>query len=321
MSTRVKSLSRRFLGIVSVFLIGASTPPTADAADPGDTSLAFLKIGIGARAAAMGEAYAAVAQDPTAVHWNPAGISTVPGREFHSTHNEWISDVRYEYLAAVQGMQGHAIGAHVGLLHMGELEERNDVGVLTGHFRAYDFTGGLTYGRRITRTIEMGATVKVLYSKIHDFSATSFATDLGVRYRTPLRGLVLAGTATNLGTPVKFEEEDAVLPFGVRLAAAYRTRRVLSGLLLASDLRIPNDSDVRGHLGAELWVHQVVAIRGGLKLNYDEEMGAVGLGVRYGDFLVDYAFVPFSDSSELGDTHRVSLGWRPGFMQSEVAAP
>ena len=124
----------------------------------------------------MGEAYAAIAQDPTAVYWNPAGISTVPGREFHSTHNEWISDVRYEYLAAVQGMNGHAVGAHVGLLHMGQLEERNEVGVLTGHFRAYDFTGGLTYGRRITRTIEMGATVKLLYSKIHDFSAISFAS-------------------------------------------------------------------------------------------------------------------------------------------------
>lgn len=286
-------------------------PASAWAADPGDTGLAFLKIGVGARAAAMGEAYVAVAQDPTAMYWNPAGIANTPDLEFHATHNEWISDVRYEYVGAVQGARGQALGVHLAMLHMGELEGRDATGQFTESFRAYDFAAGVTYGRRVMRSVEVGATVKLLYEKIQDSNATGFATDFGIRYRTPIRGLTIAATATNLGPEMTFEAESFTLPASGRFGAAYRTRGLLSGLILSSDVRFPNDSDVKGHVGAELWVHEAIALRGGAKLNHDEEAGTFGFGVRYREYDFDYAFVPFSDTSELGDTHRFSIEWRP----------
>jgi len=282
------------------------------AAEPGDTGLAFLKIGVGARAAAMGEAYVAVAQDPTAMYWNPAGIANTPNLEFHASHNEWISDVRYEYVGAVKGLRGHAIGAHVALLHMGELQGRDATGQFTESFRAYDLSAGATYGRRVLRQAEVGMTAKMLYERIGDYTATGFAVDFGGRYRTPVRGLTLAGAVTNLGPEMKFEEDSFLLPVAARVGAAYRTRAVLQGLVLAGDLRFPNDSDVKGHLGAELQVHDAIALRGGTKLGYDEELGTLGFGIRFREYEFDYAYVPFSDSSELGDTHRLSVEWRPG---------
>jgi hypothetical protein len=287
----------------------------AHAADPGETGLAFLKIGVGARAAAMGEAYVAVAQDPTATYWNPAGIANTPDDELHATHHEWISDVRYEYLAAVHGLKGQAFGAHAALLHMGELQGRDAAGNFTESFHAYDFSAGATYARRLTEAIEVGATGKVLYSKIADNSATGFAGDLGLRYRTPLRGLTAAGTVTNLGTPMKFVDDDFTLPAAARVGVAYRTRRVLDGLLLAGDLRFPNDSAAKGHVGVEVWPHKMFALRGGAKLGYDEEVGTVGFGIEYQAWAFDYAFVPFSDSSQLGDTHRISVSWRAAAAQ------
>jgi hypothetical protein len=287
------------------------TPVAALAANPGETGLAFLKIGVGARAAAMGEAYVAVAQDATALYWNPAGIATTPGYEFHASHNEWISDVRYEYIAGVSGKKGHAFGAHLGLLHMGELEGRDETGIFTGNFRSYDLSTGLSYGRRITRTLEVGATAKVLYEKIQEFSATGFAFDFGARYRTGLKGLTLAATLSNLGSQMKFIEETFLLPVNARLGAAYRTRALLKGFLIAADVKFPNDTDARGHVGAELQVHEMFALRGGVKLGYDEEAGSLGFGVNYQAYGFDYSYSPFSGSSELGDVHRVSFGWRP----------
>ena len=47
------------------------------------------------------------------MYWNAAGIANAPDYSFHASHNEWISDVRYEYLGAVLGMRGHALGVHV----------------------------------------------------------------------------------------------------------------------------------------------------------------------------------------------------------------
>ena len=316
MSTRPSNRAtvlRGIFAVLPVLLVGVGP---ALAADPGDTGLQFLKIGVGARSAAMGEAYSAVAQDPTAIYWNPAGIASITGREYHASHGEWISDVRYEYVAAVQGLRGHAIGAHVGFLHMGELDGRNDLGEFTGTFRSYDFSTGLTYGHRLFRSLELGITAKLLYEKIDTFSALGVAADFGFRYRTPLRGLTIAATATNIGSSMKFVEESFVLPAQGRVGAAYRTRSVLSGLLVAADLAMPNDGDVKALLGAELWVHEMVALRGGMKGNYDQEFGTTGFGIRYHDYMFDYAYVPFSDSV-LGATHRLSVGWHPGTYQQQ----
>ncbi|MCB0302022.1 MAG: hypothetical protein KDE52_18315, partial [Calditrichaeota bacterium] len=53
--------------LVSSFLVFAGE-------NDGVTGMSFLKIGVGARAGGMGEAYAAVADDATATYWNPAGL-------------------------------------------------------------------------------------------------------------------------------------------------------------------------------------------------------------------------------------------------------
>ncbi len=310
---------RALASVAGILVILGAVP--ASGGEPGDAGVAFLKIGVGARAAAMGEAYSAVGQDATAMYWNPAGIANTPASEIHASHHEWISDVRYEYLAAMRGLKGHAFGVHAALLHMGELEGRDESGNFTESFRAYDFAAGVTYARRVARPFEVGATGKVIYSKIEDESAAGLAFDLGARYRTPVRGVTAAATMTNLGSKMKYVDAEFDLPFAMRVGVAYRTRAVLAGMVLASDLRFPNDSDAKGHLGVEIWPHEVIALRGGAKLGYDEEAGTMGVGVAYQAYLFDYAFVPFSSQSELGSTHRISVTWRPPATQPAEPQP
>ena len=43
----------------------------------GTTSASFLEIGAGARSLAMGGAYVSLANDVSALYWNPAGIASV----------------------------------------------------------------------------------------------------------------------------------------------------------------------------------------------------------------------------------------------------
>ena len=133
----------------------------------------------------------------------------------------------------------------------------------------------------------------------------------GVRYRTPVLGLTLAAAVSNLGTSMTFIDDSFILPVSARFGAAYRTKNLLSGLIVSGDLRFPNDSSTKSHLGVEVWPHEMVALRGGAKFGYDEELGAFGFGLKYRTFLFDYAYAPFTSTSELGDTHRISLGWRP----------
>ena len=65
--------------IAFFLLIGIQSLTHADfgSGSRGTTTANFLKLGAGARAEAMGGAYAAVADDATALYWNPAGLTRI----------------------------------------------------------------------------------------------------------------------------------------------------------------------------------------------------------------------------------------------------
>jgi len=48
---------------------------------------AFLKVGVGARAMGLGDAFTAVSDDGTAFYWNPAGLSLVRKRELSAMYS------------------------------------------------------------------------------------------------------------------------------------------------------------------------------------------------------------------------------------------
>ena len=62
----------------------------------GTTSAPFLKIGVGARALAMGEAYVTQAEDITALYWNPAGLGRLSKTNAVFTHYDYVADLGYE---------------------------------------------------------------------------------------------------------------------------------------------------------------------------------------------------------------------------------
>ena len=67
----------------------------------GTSSATFLRIGVGARAVGMGETFVAVANDPSAIYWNPAGLASLQRREIAISHVQWPADVTYEHLTLI----------------------------------------------------------------------------------------------------------------------------------------------------------------------------------------------------------------------------
>lgn len=65
----------------------------------GTVAAPFLNISQGARATAMGSAFVAVADDPTAVFWNPAGVARLRQNGFAVDHTQWIADLKYNFIA------------------------------------------------------------------------------------------------------------------------------------------------------------------------------------------------------------------------------
>lgn len=97
----------RIVAAVSLAVVAAATAP----AHAGDKYAAeFLKIGVGARALGMGEAFVAVADDGTAGYWNPAGLVYVKQREVSALHAEQFGAlVNYDFASYVHPLDpGHA---------------------------------------------------------------------------------------------------------------------------------------------------------------------------------------------------------------------
>ena len=62
--------------------------PTLGGQRAGISTAQFLKIGVGARASALGDAFVAIANDASALYWNPAGLVQFKNDEIIFSHNK-----------------------------------------------------------------------------------------------------------------------------------------------------------------------------------------------------------------------------------------
>ncbi len=276
----------------------------AFAVSPG---FAFLKLGVGARAMGMGSAYVALADDPTALYWNPAGLAATEGAKVLVMHNEWIQDFRQEFAGISREVGKGAAGLGVSGFYTSEMEKRDDVGNLIGHFGFNDFAVTGAYAHRLPRGGAGGIGVKFIREMIDQETASTVAFDLGGRLPLGSSGVSLAAAVQNVGGDAKFITESFPLPRTVRAGGAFT--RSIPGLegsgTLSAEYRKAKGEDSKFQIGGELAVKRHVALRAGAKFGYDDEKVSFGLGLMQRRFAFDYALVPLS--SNLGATHFFSV--------------
>jgi hypothetical protein len=298
---------RLLLRAAAASLVVLSLAPVGAFAGPGETGFAFLKLGVGARPMGMGSAYVALADDPTSLYWNPAGLAAIRSTQITAMHNEWIQDFRQEYAAVGFPLGKGSLGVSFQGFYTSELEGRDDVGNFTRNFGFNDIAMTVAYGRTFTKGLDGGLAVRYMREMIDVDDATAFAFDLGGRYRLGESGLSLGAAAQNIGGDAKFVSESFSLPMTLRLGAAYS--HALSGLhglgTLSTEVRKSEGEDARFHLGGEFAYKEHLALRVGGKMGYDEEGFSFGVGITQKAIRFDYALVPLS--SDLGTTHFFSL--------------
>jgi len=130
-------------------------------AQVGGAAVVFLMIEPDSRSAGMGNAGVAVADNASAVFWNPAGLAFQEGAEITFTHSNWLPEFNaglyYEHLNGRYQVPGIGVfGGHVTFLNLGEHEGRDENNVSTGTFRSYDLAIGGSFARQITKRFALG---------------------------------------------------------------------------------------------------------------------------------------------------------------------
>ncbi len=285
-------------GAVVMLLCGTAAMASVD----GSAGSSFLKLGGGARAAALGGTYVGIADDVYAARWNPAGLAQLTTLQFGAQHMSEFADVTHNYVAlAMPYGKRLTFGADIIATQTDDnyRSELQDLGSFTNH----DMALGISAAWAVNAQVALGITGRYLDEQLADVSAHGWSADLGLFYRqSPEWSFGLA--MLNVGPEITFEHEGDNLPTVVKAGMAYRW---LPELLLAADASFPNDADPYMSAGLEYQMTDYLALRTGYEVGTDFkgfDALSAGLAFNYQALTVDYAFVPRSD---LGNIHRVGL--------------
>ncbi len=280
----------------------------------GTTAAQFLKIDIGARATAMGGAFASLANDASALYWNPAGIAQIVRPEVAFNFTNWISDINHGFVGAVipvgrAGSVGFsAIFQSMGEIEQTTIEQPRGTGLF---FTAQDFAFGVTYARAMTDFIQVGITGKLIYQSIWNESAMGMGIDIGMMLDTGIKGIKIAMVMSNFGTELKLEGRDLIVGYdqmpestlnphteaklsteswplptifrasmttdfvGVNGVFAVNTTHRVTAIF---DVAHPNDNLEQFNFGAEYSFNERMFLRAGYKTQTDEEGLTFGAG-------------------------------------------
>lgn len=302
-----------------------------DVSKVGTTAAPFLEIDVGSRAIGMGSAFVAIANDATALYWNPAGISRLPGNEMVFIHTAWIANINYDFVGAVFHLKNKgAIGISLVSLSTDEMKVRTvDQPEGTGEmFGVSDLAMGLTYARNLTDRFSIGFNGKLIQQNIWNMSATGFAFDIGTLFTSPLAGMKIGMSISNFGGKLQMLGKDTFVNFDLapdqegsndRIPANLKTDKFSlpllfrvgialdaltlrsSRVMIAVDAVHPNNNTEYLNLGVEYSSHDWLFLRAGFNNLWvrDGEGGpTLGGGLKYGlsrqvRIIIDYSYQDF----------------------------
>lgn len=276
---------------------------------------AFLQGGIGARAIALGNTFSAIADDGSALFWNPAGLPLINRYELSIMHSMMFEDRAKNYASVNLPMDGLAVSAGWLGFNVSDIQERNNQGQLIGHFsdseNLFLLGAGVTIISNRLMRFNLGFTGKYFYHSLYNFQATGFGGDVGGLFRMKVPGLIKAigvgVVAQNIGSNMQWDTEsnyEAVIPMTIRAGAM--VDMALLPFRVTVDMEKHEKQDMRLHYGAEYGILNTIFLRAGMN---DTKLSA-GAGLKLGfastRFLVDYAFT--TDDISEQPMHYFTLG-------------
>jgi hypothetical protein len=277
-------IARSGLGLVGALLLWG--PAEAD-----DFAAAFLENGMGGRALGMGGAFTAVADDASAVFWNPAGLVWKKGGEALASLQSLSLDRQQSALAVRVNPRGD-LAFGLSWQHAGTdgLTARDASGRPAGDIDDSQNAYYVGVARRLGDDLAVGITLKRLN---HDLkvpgqgtsNGSGSAFDLGMRWRLDPR-LSLGLTARNIGGRLDWSvprsggqnsETENNLGTSLALGAAFRP----NGKVLVAASAVSGSGDTHVNLGFEWYLNPLLTVRAGMHRlpGDDNAVGSSSLGL------------------------------------------
>ncbi|MCE1188075.1 MAG: PorV/PorQ family protein [Ignavibacteria bacterium] len=204
----------------------------------GEAGLAFLQLAPDSRFSGLGESGAGLADNSSAIFWNPAGAAFLNGTEVSFTHSNWLPqfklDLFYEYLTFRMyspDIDANLLGS-VTYMNYGEFVRTGETSSdPLGVFRSYDMALTLGIAKKVSMDWGVGFNFRLIHSRLADQGAgnekgsgvaTTVSFDLAAMYR-PSNEFSVGVNLSNMGPKVFYIDKDQAdpIPTNFRLGFAY----------------------------------------------------------------------------------------------------
>jgi hypothetical protein len=295
----MRNNSRKFLLVtLTVFfcVLGYSQVSLAD----DNHALPMMRMGVGARALAMGGAHTAVASDATAGYWNPAALAQLEGLSVSTMiATNMAFDRKYNYISIANKFDFGALG--FSWLNAGTTDIDASDG--TGTFDANTHVFLFSYGNQMDKFF-VGFNFKVLYNKTDTYSNTGVGFDAAAKYAVA-DFAHLGVFAGDLGSKYGRNEVPAVFRVGLAMFP-------MEGFTVPVEIeKIQNRSELKFRIGGEYSYMFADDYYGAFRAGVNDGAFTIGAGlVIMGQYTIDYSYVTEATSA-FGENHRVSVGFNP----------
>lgn len=274
----------------------------------GKTIYNFLRVEQGARPVGMGGAFTAISDDINSIFYNPAGLVNIERIGYVFSYANWLVGSKF-----YSGAAGYKTGFGtfgLSFVHFG-IEEFEETLPLqpegTGRMvNAGDLALGLAYAREITDKLSLGGHVRYVEENLDLDTRRTVAIDVATYYRTGFRDLTLGVALRNLGPDqavsrvTRSESFPMPIDFNVTLASEILgNREGPFSMVVAFENGFTIDLGDRYRLGTEIWLMNILALRGGYHFNYSNQDFSLGVGLAPGignkKLYIDMAYTHFQD--------------------------
>ncbi len=285
------------LALVSCWAVGSWAQENTRV---GTCAAQFLKIGVGARAAALGESGTAT-PGITGLYWNPAAVAAVDRLSAFFSYSSMYAGLSHNFLGLAYPLgAGSTVGVGITYMTSDQIEITTvDMPNGTGaYYSLNNYAVGLTFSRYMTDRLSLGITAKFIQEGIYREKARTVAIDLGSLLDTGLLGIKLAMSLANFGGNMRLSGPDLrvsherwpeytgnptryadlstevwPLPMIFRMgissslvgADGQLARSESNEVTVYADATDTNDSLLRSNFGLEYVWNNIVALRGGYR--------------------------------------------------------